>query len=70
VFDDQNGQISAPDPELITLDKELEDLSSTTLHIKDPYDYQRRLFIHTYKRHTKAAQKIQYFPPATQLSLV
>ncbi len=93
-IDEQNAQ-TANDPESTTLDKEPEDSSSTTLHIKDPYDYQGRSFlhipqdvgvnlrsehppqrcfipkqcIHTYKGHTKAVQKIHYFPVSAHLFL-
>ena len=77
------------------MDKEAEDPSSTTLHIKDPYDYQGRSFLHipqdvgvnlrsdhppqrcfipkqclhVYKGHTKAVQKIHYFPVSAHLFL-
>lgn len=77
------------------MNKEAEDSSSTTLHIKDPYDYQGRSFLHipqdvgvnlrsdhppqrcfipkqclhTYKGHTKAVQKIHYFPVSAHLFL-
>ncbi|CAF0857313.1 unnamed protein product [Adineta steineri] len=92
---DEQNAIRARDPESTTLDKEAEDPSSTTLHIKDPYDYQGRSFlhipqdvgvnlrsedppqrcfipkqcIHTYKGHTKAIQKIHYFPVSAHLFL-
>ncbi|CAF2938157.1 unnamed protein product [Rotaria sp. Silwood2] len=53
----KNGQISACDPESITLYKELEDLSSTILHIKDPYDckgiYNERRCIPTCTGHSQ-----------------
>ncbi|CAF3620454.1 unnamed protein product [Rotaria sordida] len=94
-LEDQHAPISARDPESTTLNKEPEDSSSTTLHIKDPYDYQGRSFlhipqdvgvnlrsehgpqrcfipkqcIHTYKGHTKAVQKIHYFPVSAHLFL-
>lgn len=92
--EDQNNATAA-DPESTTLNKEAEDSSSTTLHIKDPYDYQGRSFlhipqdvgvnlrsdhppqrcfipkqcIHTYRGHTKAVQKIHYFPVSAHLFL-
>jgi pre-mRNA-processing factor 17 len=77
------------------LDKEPEDSTSSTLHIKDPYDYQGRSFLHIpqdvgvnlrsehapqrcfipkqclhiYKGHSKAIQKIHYFPVSAHLFL-
>ncbi|CAF0943757.1 unnamed protein product [Rotaria sordida] len=94
-FEDRNAPMSTRDPESTTLNNEPEDSSSTTLHIKDPYDYQGRSFlhipqdvgvnlrsehgpqrcfipkqcIHTYKGHTKAVQKIHYFPVSAHLFL-
>ncbi|CAF4007742.1 unnamed protein product [Rotaria sp. Silwood2] len=94
-LEDQHAPASARDPESTTLRKEPEDPSSTTLHIKDPYDYQGRSFlhipqdvgvnlrsehgpqrcfipkqcIHIYKGHTKAVQKIHYFPVSAHLFL-
>ncbi|CAF3251810.1 unnamed protein product [Rotaria socialis] len=94
-LEDQHAPISARDPESTTLNKEAEDPSSSTLHIKDPYDYQGRSYlhipqdvgvnlrsdhgpqrcfipkqcIHIYKGHTKAVQKIHYFPVSAHLFL-
>ncbi|CAF0843309.1 unnamed protein product [Rotaria sordida] len=94
-FEDRNAPMSTRDPESTTLNNEPEDSSSTTLHIKDPYDYQGRSFlhipqdvgvnlrsehgpqrcfipkqcIHIYKGHTKAVQKIHYFPVSAHLFL-
>ena len=95
IFDAHANPYTARDPESTTLNKEAEDPSSSTLHIKDPYDYQGRSFlhipqdvgvnlrsehapqrcfipkqcIHIYKGHTKAVQKIHYFPVSAHLFL-
>ncbi|CAF4076151.1 unnamed protein product [Rotaria sp. Silwood2] len=74
-FEDRNAPVSARDPESTTLNKESEDSSSTTLHIKDPYDNQGRSFLHIPQdvdvnlRHTKAIQKVHYFPISAHLFL-
>ncbi|CAF3394276.1 unnamed protein product [Rotaria sp. Silwood1] len=45
-LENRNALVSARDPESTTLNEEPEDSSSTTLEIKDPYDYQGRSCLH------------------------
>ncbi|CAF0888463.1 unnamed protein product [Rotaria sordida] len=81
-FKDRNVPMSTRDPESTTLNNEPEDSSSTTLHIKDPYDYQGRSFLHipqdlwefynerrcirTYAGHSQAVRDVNFNNTGTE----